>query len=45
MNRFQEQSEALFGTQKGLVWTKNASFFDFPMMWNEAFAFVKELNH
>ena len=45
MNRFQEQNEVIFDTQTGLIWTKNASLSDFPMTWNEAFAFVKELNH
>ena len=45
MNRFQEQNEVIFDTQTGLIWTKNASLSDFPMTWNDAFAFVKELNH
>ena len=27
------------------MWTKNASISDFPMTWNEALAFTKELNH
>jgi hypothetical protein len=45
MNRFLEQNEVVLDTHTGLIWTKNASLSDFPMTWNEAFAFIKALNH
>jgi hypothetical protein len=41
MNRFQEQNEVILDTQTGLMWTKNGSLSNFPMTWNEVFAFVK----
>jgi len=44
MNRFVEQKEAIEDTQTGLIWTKNASLSDFPMTWNEALTFIRELN-
>ena len=45
MNRFLEQNEVVLDTQTSLIWTKNASLSDFPMIWYEALAFIKELNH
>jgi hypothetical protein len=45
MNRFLEQDEVVLDTHRGLIWTKNASLSDFPMTWNEALTFIKELNH
>lgn len=45
MNRFLEQNEAVLDTQTGLIWTKNASLSGFPMTWDEALTFIKELNH
>lgn len=45
MNRFIEQNEVVLDTQTGLIWTKNASISDFPMTWNEALTFIKDLNH
>jgi hypothetical protein len=44
MNRFLEQDDVVFDTHSGLIWTKNASLSDFPMTWNEALTFIKELN-
>ena len=45
MNRFEEQNEVVIDKKTGLTWTKNASLSDFPMTWNEALAFIKDLNH
>jgi len=45
MNRFLKQNEVVSDTQTGLIWTINASISDFPMTWNEALTFIKELNH
>ena len=45
MNRFLEQDEVVLDTLTGLIWTKNACLTDFPMTWNEALTFIKELNH
>jgi Protein of unknown function (DUF1566) len=45
MQRFLEQDEVVLDINTGLIWTKNASLSDFPMTWNEALTFIKELNH
>ena len=45
MNRFEEQNEVVIDKKTGLTWTKNASLSDFPMTWDEALAFIKDLNH
>ena len=45
MIRFIDHNEIILDTQKGLMWSKNASLSYFPMTWNEALVFVKELNH
>ena len=45
MSRFFVKNETVIDTKTGLMWTKNASLFDFPMSWNEALATIKELNH
>ncbi len=45
MNRFEEQNEVVLDKKTGLTWTKNASLSDFPMTWDEALAFIKDLNH
>lgn len=45
MNRFLEKNEVVSDTQTGLMWTKNASLSDFPVTFNEALSFIKELNH
>ena len=44
MNRFLEQNDAISDTRTGLMWPRNASLSEFPMTWNEALAFVKDLN-
>jgi len=43
-SRFLLDNETVIDSQTGLMWTKNASFFDFPMSWGEALNTVKELN-
>jgi len=45
MNRFEVQNEVVRDKNTGLAWTKNASLSDFPMTWDEALAFIKDLNH
>ncbi|MDP3481567.1 MAG: DUF1566 domain-containing protein [Desulfoprunum sp.] len=45
MQRFQEQNEVILDRQTGLMWPRNASLSDFPMTWNEALSFIKEMNH
>ncbi len=44
MNRFLLDIETVIDSQTGLMWTKNASLFDFPMSWGEALDAVKEVN-
>ena len=44
MNRFDVLDDMVLDNTTGLVWTRNASLSDFPMTWNEAFAFVEDLN-
>lgn len=45
MSRFIDHNEVILDTQTGLMWPRNASLSYFPMTWNEALLFVKELNH
>lgn len=45
MSRFFVNNETVIDTKTGLMWTRNASLFDFPMSWNEALDTIKELNH
>lgn len=44
MSRFLADHETVLDSQTGLMWMKNASFFEFPMSWDEALIAVKELN-
>ena len=44
MNRFLQQGEVAADTQTGLVWTRSASVPDFQMTWQEALAFIREIN-
>lgn len=44
MSRFLLDNETVIDNQTGLMWAKNASFYDFPMSWWEALDAVKELN-
>jgi hypothetical protein len=44
MSRFIVNNETVIDTKTGLMWTKNASLFDFPMSWNEALDTIKDLN-
>ena len=45
MNRFFEKDDVVLDKHTGLIWTKNTSLSVFPMTWNEALNFIKELNH
>lgn len=45
MSRFFVKNETVIDTQTGLMWTKNAALFDFPMSWSEALNTIKEFNH
>jgi hypothetical protein len=45
MHRFLSKNETVIDGQTGLMWTKNASFFDFPLSWGEALHAIKELNN
>lgn len=44
ISRFEEQNDVVSDRQTGLMWTKSASLSEFPVTWNEALAFIKELN-
>jgi hypothetical protein len=44
MDRFLLETETVTDKQTGLMWTKNASLFDFPQNWTEALNSIKELN-
>ena len=44
MRRFQLVNETVIDHQTGLMWTKNASLFGFPMNWGEALQTIKDLN-
>jgi hypothetical protein len=43
-SRFLPDNEIVIDNHTGLMWTKNASLFEFPMSWEEALNNVKELN-
>jgi len=45
MNRFLVENQTALDTHTGLMWTINASLFDFSMTWTEALQAVKELNN
>jgi hypothetical protein len=45
MHRFLSKNETVIDGQTGLMWIKNASFFDFPLSWGEALHAIKELNN
>jgi hypothetical protein len=44
MSRFYLENETVIDRQTGLMWTKNASLFNFPLGWGEALHTIKELN-
>ncbi len=44
MNRFEELNEAVLDRTTGLMWPKDAALSVFPLSWNEAFEFIRELN-
>jgi hypothetical protein len=44
MSRLLAENETVIDTQTGLMWTKNASLFDFPLSWDEALNAIKEYN-
>ena len=44
MSRFLLENETVIDSQTGLMWTKNASLFDFPLSWCESFHAIQELN-
>lgn len=44
MHRFELLEEVVLDRQTGLVWTKNASLSEFPLSWDEALIFVRDLN-
>ncbi len=44
MSRFLLEKETVIDRQTGLMWTKNASLFEFPLSWSEALNNIKKLN-
>ncbi len=44
MSRFLADNETVIDVQTGLMWTKDASMFNFPLSWDEAFTAIKECN-
>ena len=44
MSRFLSKNETVTDRQTDLMWTKNASLFEFPMSWVEALNIIGELN-
>ena len=44
MNRFITDKETVIDTRTGLMWTTNATLFEFPMTWQEALASIQEQN-
>lgn len=42
--RFRSQGKQVFDRMSGLTWAKDASMAEFPLSWEESFAFVRELN-
>lgn len=45
MNRFIEKDDVVSDRFTGLMWTKNAALYEFPVSWREAFDFIQDLNH
>jgi hypothetical protein len=45
MDRYIDRNQTVLDTQTGLMWTQQASLFEFPMCWEEALDAVRELNH
>ena len=44
MSRFLLENETVIDRQTGLMWTKNASLFEFPLSWGEALKNIKGIN-
>lgn len=44
MGRFVVQNEVVIDQSSGLMWPRNASLYEFPLSWDEAFAFIETLN-
>lgn len=42
--RFVEENDTVIDNNTGLCWTKNANLAEFPMTWEEAFAYIAEMN-
>lgn len=42
--RFSVEGDLVWDTLTGLCWARDASLSEFPLMWQEAIAFVKEIN-
>lgn len=43
--RFLPDQDTVVDNLTGLIWTRNANPFEFPLMWEEALAYVKQMNH
>lgn len=44
MKRFIHQNGLILDQHTGLMWSQNASLSEFPLSWDEAFAFIRTLN-
>ena len=43
--RFLPDKDTVVDNLTGLIWTRNANPSEFPLMWEEALAYVKQMNH
>lgn len=43
--RFTSHAHKVTDNLTGLMWTGNANLAEFPLMWEEALAYVKQMNH
>jgi hypothetical protein len=43
--RFSPDEDTVIDNLTGLMWTGNANLAEFPLMWEEALAYVKQMNH
>ena len=45
MTRFEALADVVYDRQTGLMWTRSAAVSDFPLAWEEALTFIKDMNN
>lgn len=45
MTRFETLTDVVYDRQTGLMWTRSAAVSDFPLSWEEALTFIKDMNN